>query len=364
MMIPIARPLIEENEKQAVIDVLDSGMIAAGEYVNKFEAQFAKYINSRYGIACSSGTTALDVALKAAGIKKGDKVLTTPFTFIASSNAILYSGAEPVFTDIEADTFNISPDAIRKKLKEELDIKALLIVHLYGLSCNMDEIMKIVDEYDLILIEDCAQAHGAEYRGKKAGTFGDVSTFSFYPTKNITTGEGGMVLTDNEKIYKKAKLLINHGSQERYNHEVLGYNYRMTNIAAAIGLSQLEKLNDFNQKRQRNAAFFTENLKDISWLETPVVPEGYKHVFHQYTIKINKNRDDFADYLKNNGIGYGIHYPLTVNKQPLYKKLGYEKEEYRVAEEMSSKVISIPVHPALNESELNKIVDVIGNYTE
>jgi len=363
-MIPIANPIIEDKEKNKVLEVMDSGMLASGQYVKDFENNFADFIGAKYANATTSGTTGLHVALKAAGIEEGDKVLTTPFTFIASSNSILFCGAEPIFADVKEDTFNIDPVSMRKKLKENPDIKAVIVVHLYGLACDMDPIMELVEEYDLKLIEDAAQSHGAKYKGKNVGNFGDVAVYSFYPTKNITTGEGGMVLTDNEKIYKKAKLLINHGSQERYNHEVLGYNYRMTNIAAAIGLSQLEKLNDFNQKRQRNAAFFTENLKDISWLETPVVPEGYKHVFHQYTIKINKNRDDFADYLKNNGIGYGIHYPLTVNKQPLYKKMGYEKEEYRVAEEMSSKVISIPVHPALNESELNKIVDVIGNYTE
>src|SRR5690554_2430258 len=247
-MIPIARPIISESEKNNIQQVMDSGMLASGGFVKEFEEGFAAYTGSSYGIATTSGTTALHVALETAGIREGDRVLTTPFTFIASSNSILYCGATPVFADVCPDSFNIDPDSIRRKLEEDPGIKGLLIVHLYGLPCEMEEIMELVEEYNLVLIEDCAQAHGAEYSGKKAGTFGKTAAYSFYPTKNMTTGEGGIVLTNDEKVMEKARMLINHGSQKRYYHQILGYNYRMTNLAAGIGLAQLENLEEFNVK--------------------------------------------------------------------------------------------------------------------
>lgn len=362
-MIPIANPRIDRKEKQSVLEVMDSGMLASGSYVNEFENNFSSYIGTEYGIATTSGTTGLHVALKAAGIEEGDKVLTTPFTFIASSNSILYCGAEPVFVDVRPDTFNIDPEKMREKLKEDPDIQAVVIVHLYGLACDMDPIMEIVDEYNLILVEDSAQAHGAVYKGKKVGTFGDTAAFSFYPTKNMTTGEGGMVLTDDQEIVETARLLIQHGSPERYKHEILGYNYRMTNIAAAIGLRQLEKLPDFNQKRKENACFLTENLKELDWLETPYVPDDREHVFHQYTVKV-ENRDQFISYLEENEIGYGIYYPRPAYKQPLYKKLGYDFYELPVSESLCQQVVSLPVHPALSKGDLEKIVEVVKKFNK
>ncbi|MGM0410945.1 MAG: DegT/DnrJ/EryC1/StrS family aminotransferase, partial [Bacillota bacterium] len=248
-MISIANPIIEDKEKNKVLEVMDSGMLASGQYVKDFEKNFGDYIGTKYAHATSSGTTALHVALKAAGIKEGDKVLTTPFTFIASSNSILFCGAEPIFADIKEDTFNIDPASMKKKLEENPDIKALIVVHLYGLSCDMDPIMDLVEEYDLILIEDAAQSHGASYKDKKVGNFGDAAIYSFYPTKNMTTSEGGMVVTNDKEVSEESELLINHGATERYKHEVLGYNYRMTNISAAIGLEQLKKLDKYNTKR-------------------------------------------------------------------------------------------------------------------
>ena len=216
-------------------------------------------------------------------------------------------GAEPIFADVKEDTFNIDPVSMRKKLKENPDIKAVIVVHLYGLACDMDPIMELVEEYDLKLIEDAAQSHGAKYKGKNVGNFGDAAVYSFYPTKNMTTGEGGIVLTNDEKINEKSELLINHGASERYKHKTLGYNYRMTNIAAAIGLEQLKKLDKYNEIRRENAAYLTENLKDLDWLQTPVVPEDREHVFHQYTIKVEDNfnltRDELLQKLKDNDIG-------------------------------------------------------------
>lgn len=360
-MIPIAKPIITESEKKNIQKVMDSGMLAGGAYVTEFEESFAEFSGSKYGIATTNGTTALHVALEAAGIKKGDKVLTTPFTFIASSNAILFCGGIPVFADVEQDSFNIDPEDIREKLEADPEIKGLLIVHLYGCPCKMAEIMELVNEYNLILIEDCAQAHGAEFKGKKVGTFGQASAYSFYPTKNMTTGEGGIVLTDVEEVMKKARLIVNHGSQKRYYHEVLGYNYRMTNLSASIGLAQLEKLNEFNQKRQANALFLTENLRDLDWLTVPQYSTEYHHVYHQYTVQVQE-RDNFVRLLEENGIGYGIHYPLPVYKQPLYQDLGYEGISLKVSEELSERVVSLPVHPSLTREELETIVQVVRSF--
>jgi len=360
-MISIAEPLIDENEKKEVLKVLDSGMLAHGKYVNQFEEEFASFIGCKYGVATASGTAALHVALLAAGISEGDKVLTTSFSFIASSNAILYCEARPVFADIDENTFNISAADIEKKLKNNPDIKALLIVHLYGLTCEMDKIMELVEKYDLTLIEDCAQAHGARYKGKNAGTFGDVSVFSFYPSKNITTGEGGILLTEKENIKDRAANLIDHGATNKYNHEVLGYNYRMTNIAAAIGVQQLKKLNQFNRKRRENAYFLTEELSSLAGIITPDYPEKYYHIFHLYTIKV-LNRGQLAEHLKENEIGFGIHYPVPLYRQPLYKKLNYDQLRLSAVENVCRKVISLPVHPGLSDQDLKKIVNVIKEY--
>lgn len=360
-MIPIAKPIITEKEKEKVMQVMDSGMLACGQYVKDFEKEFSNYIGCNYGIATSSGTTALDIALKSAGIEEGDKIITTPFTFIASSNSILYSGAEPVFVDIDRNTYNISPELIREKMEEEPEIKALLIVHLYGLPCNMDEIMDIVDEYNLILIEDCAQAHGAEYCGQKVGTFGDVAIFSFYPTKNMTTGEGGIVLTGDKEIMERARLLVNHGQSGRYYHKILGYNYRMTNIAAAIGLVQLEKLDMYNEQRQKNAAYLTDKLNNLEYIEVPQVPKNYCHSFHQYTIKVEQ-REQLISCLQEKEIGYGVHYPTPVYKQPFYQKQGYNSLSLPVCEELSEKVISLPVHPSLSKKDLKLIVETIKSF--
>ncbi|MEJ6951178.1 DegT/DnrJ/EryC1/StrS family aminotransferase [Natronospora cellulosivora (SeqCode)] len=362
-MISIAKPMVSNEEKEKVLEVMDSGILASGSYVKEFENEFAKFIGSEYGIACSNGTTALHLALEAAGIGEGDKVLTTPFTFIASSNAILYCGAKPVFCDIDEKTYNIDPQAIKEELEKDPDISALLIVHLYGLACDMDPIMELVEEYDLVLIEDCAQAHGATYKGKSVGTFGDVGTFSFYPTKNMTTGEGGMLVTDNQEIAEKAQILLNQGSARRYYHKVLGYNYRMTNIAAAIGLVQLKKLEGFNNKRQKNAEFLSGNINNPEVLQTPIVPEDCKHVFHQYTITVS-NRENFLKHLEENEIGYGVYYPLPVYRQPLYEERGYGSIELSVTEDLIEKVVSLPIHPGLSEKEVLKIVEVVNNYKE
>ncbi len=355
-MIPIARPVIGEEEKKAVLEVLSSGIIAQGPKVKTFEDAFAGYIGVKHAVATSSGTTALHTALLACGIKAGDEVITTPFTFIASANAILYCNAKPVFADIDEKTFNIDPEEINEKVTRKT--KALLIVHLYGQPCDMDAITEICEDHNLKLIEDACQAHGAEYKGRKVGSFGDAACFSFYPTKNMTTGEGGIITTNSEEIAEKAKLIREHGSKVRYEHIALGYNYRMTDIAAAIGIAQLKKLEEMNAKRIENAKRLSEGLKGIKGIVTPYIAPEVKHVFHQYTIRV-ENREEIIKRLEKAGIGYGIHYPRPIHKQKLYIDLGYE-DKLPVAEKASQEVLSLPVHPGIGEGDIDYIIEVIS----
>lgn len=359
-MIPHVKPLIGKEEEDRVIEVLRSGMLAAGSYVQEFENEFARYHDAKYGIATSSGTTALHVILEAVGIGAGDKVITTPYSFIATANAILYTGATPVFADIDPITYNLSPVKLDNAVKEHPEAKAIVVVHLFGLPADMDEILEIANKHNLIVLEDCAQAHGAIYRGQKVGTMGKAAAFSFYPSKNITSGEGGMILTDDPVIEEKARILVNQGQRQRYYHEMVGYNYRMTNIHAAIGLEQLKKLGMYNQKRIANAKFYDEYILN-SYIQKPVSPPDRKHVYHQYTVKV-KNRDTFTAYLDTNGIGYGIHYPLIMPAQPAYKHLETCAGTWPVAQDLSECCVSIPVHPGLSQSDLETIAEVINKY--
>ncbi len=360
-MINIAKPLMGAEEKQAVLEVLDSGMIACGSIVSEFEKEFAAYLGTEHCIATTSGTTALEVGLRALGIGKGDTVLTTPFSFIASTNSIIYTGATPVFAEIDPDTFLIDPGSIEKALEEHPETKALLIVHLFGLSCDMDAIMEIVRKHGLLLIEDCAQAHGAAWKGQKAGTFGDVGCFSFYPTKNMTTSEGGAVVTRNDETARKARLLINHGMEVRYHHDEIGYNYRMTNICGAIGRCQLKKLEGFNEARREHAFYMNAHI-DNPLIETPVEPDNAKHVFHQYTIKVALgHRDAFIKHLEANGIGYGIFYPLSIPEQKCYADRGFETE-WPVTDTIKQQVVSLPVHPGLTDEEVAEVVRVVNSF--
>jgi len=353
-MIPIAQPLIGQEEKEAVIAVLDSGMLAQGPKVEEFEKAFAALCGVRHAVATSSGTTALHLALLAHNIGPGDEVITSPFTFIASANAILFVGARPVFVDIDESSYNIDPSLIEARITPRT--KALMPVHLFGNPCEMEAIMAIAARHGLIVIEDAAQAHGASIQGRKVGSFG-TGCFSFYPTKNMTTAEGGMVTTDDDQVAEKARLLRNHGMKKRYYHDFLGYNFRMTDLQAALGLAQLAKLEVFNEKRIANARYLTEHLRDV--VITPQVRDGYRHVFHQYTIRVKENRDLMVEQLREQGIGTGIYYPLPVHQQPVYQELGYT-DCLPVAEAMSREVLSLPVHPALSQMDLERIVEVVS----
>jgi dTDP-4-amino-4,6-dideoxygalactose transaminase len=353
-MIPIAKPLIGEEEKKAVEEVLSSGIIAQGPKVGEFESAFSKFCGTDFGVAASSGTTALHLALLTCGVKAGDEVITTPFSFIATANSILYCGAKPVFADIDSQTFNISPEKIKEQITDKT--KAVLVVHLYGQPCEMDTISKLCSDHGLKLVEDACQAHGALYNDRKAGSLGDCGVFSFYPTKNMTTGEGGMLTTNNQEIAERARLLREHGSKVRYHHDVLGYNYRMTDIAAAIGLVQLKKLNDFNNARIKNAERITNVLKDVKGIEAPYVKPGILHVFHQYTVRITKDfhlsRDETTRRLNEMGIGTGIYYPVPIHKQPFYK---VQSSGLEVSEAASKEVLSLPVHPGLSDADVEHI---------
>ncbi|OEC85062.1 MULTISPECIES: DegT/DnrJ/EryC1/StrS family aminotransferase [Methanobacterium] len=361
-MIPIAKPFIGDEEIKEVEAVLRSGFIAQGPKVAEFEEKFAEYIGTRHAVATSSGTTALHVAILCAGIGKGDEVITTPFSFAATANSVLYAGGKPVFVDIDPKTYNINPEKIEEAITDKT--KAILPVHLYGQPADMDQICKIAEDHDLKIIEDAAQAHGAIYHGKKVGSIGDMACFSFYPTKNITTGEGGIITTDDDAFDKDARAIRAHGESERYEHVTLGYNFRMTDIAAAIGVVQIKRLEEFNEKRIENAEYLTEHINSIEGIESPYVAENVRHVFHQYTVRVeNGKRDELKEFLNNEGIGTGVHYPRTIYNQKLYEDLGYTAD-CPEAEKAAAEVLSLPVNPTLTAEDFGKIVSVLQDASD
>jgi dTDP-4-amino-4,6-dideoxygalactose transaminase len=362
-MINLAYPIIGKRERQLIDEVLDSRMIASGKYVAAFEQNFAKYSGTKFAIANASGTTALHTALLMCGIKPGDKVVTTPFSFIATANSILFCGAKPVFADIDPETYNINPAQLEKKLKKEKNVKAVLIFHLYGLACDMASILKLKKKYKFKLIEDACQAHGAEFKGKKAGSFGDAAAFSFYATKNMMTGEGGITLSNDAKMDKYGRQVINHGRDGHSTHTALGYNYRLTNLAAAIGMAQLEQLEGWIEKRNANAAALSKAFEGLDFIKTPFAAKEYRHVFHQYTVRVKAcERENFMKYLADNGVGSGIYYPAVIYKQPYYKKLGYKAGLCPEAEKAAKEVVSLPVHPMVSKEDIEKIINVIKGY--
>ncbi|HMK46817.1 MAG TPA: DegT/DnrJ/EryC1/StrS family aminotransferase [Methanocella sp.] len=358
-MIPIAKPLIGHEEINGVVSVLRSGTLAEGPRVKEFEEAFASYIGVKYAVAVNSGTAALLVSLLAKGIGNGDEVIVPPFTFIATANAVLFAGAKPVFADVNPDTFNIDPELIRQKITK--NTRAIIPVDLYGQIAPMDEIMEIARNHNLAVIEDACQAHGASLHGKKAGSF-DAGCFSFYPTKNMTTSEGGIITSDDATFIDKAKMIRSHGSRARYYHEMLGFNLRMTDISAAIGLAQMHKVELYNKSRIANARLLTQKLYGIRGIETPVIHDGCRHVFHQYTIKVTPefrlSRDEVIQKLTEASIGTGVYYPVPIHQQQLYRELGFT-DSCPVSELLSQQVISLPVHPSVTEQEISYIADTI-----
>jgi perosamine synthetase len=358
--IQIARPVIGKEEIAAVTTVLESGMLAAGEQVAEFERQFAGYCSSDHAVAINNGTAALHAALLAADIRPGDEVIVPAFSFIATATAVSMCGATPVFADVLVDTFNIDPDHVEERVTPKT--RAVIGVHLFGQPFAIGAIQEICQRHNLKLIEDAAQAHGALYNGGKVGGFGHFGCFSFYATKNMITGEGGMVTTGDRASVERLHLIINHGQSEKYLHTRLGYNYRMTDIAAAIGLVQLKKLEKFNQRRRKNAGYYSANLA-VNGLVTPVVAPGMEPVWHQYVIRLTEefpmDRTEFMDYLKANRIGSAVHYPIPMHRQPLYAPVP-DPDPCPVSSHLATSVLSLPVHPLLDQKELEYICDTIN----
>jgi len=343
---------ISEAAVQAVTEVLRSGYLIQGPKVKQFEEDFARFCGTEHAVAVSNGTTGLHLALLALGVERGDEVITTPFTFIASGTSILFVDAKPVFADIDPRTFNIDPDRIEEAITART--KAIMPIHLYGQSAEMDRIMKIARDHDLAVLEDACQSHGGEFNGKKVGSIGDAGVFSFYPTKNMTTGEGGMITTNDEKVADTLRLLRNHGQESRYSHVLRGFNFRLTDIGAAIGIEELKLLENRTEKRRANAKYLSEHLGDV--VEVPYVTPGVRHVFHQYTIKTDR-RDELISSLVDHEVGYGINYP-----KPLYAFKPFENcgaVKLPVTEETIKKVISLPVHQDLSRDDLDTIVKAV-----
>ena len=355
--IPVAAPQIGAEERAAVLAVLDSGQLAQGPVVEAFEQEFAAWCGVSHAVAVNSGTAALHLLMLAHGFKEGDEIITSPFTFVASANAALFVGASPVFVDIEPETYCLDPELVEAAITPRT--RAVMPVDLYGHPAAIDAIREITDRHGIVLIEDACQAHGAAIGGKRAGGFGVSASFSFYPTKNMTTAEGGMVTTPDVDLAAKVEVLRQHGAAHRYHHDLLGYNFRLTDIAAAIGRAQLAKLDDFNAARRRNASVLDEGLAGLSGVVTPRERPGFGHVYHQYTVRIEGDRDLFQQRLRELGVGSAVHYAVPVHRQPLYMKLGYDTVSMPISERMADHVLSLPVHPSLSAADLDRIIDSV-----
>jgi dTDP-4-amino-4,6-dideoxygalactose transaminase len=357
--IAIADPDIGERELERVRDVLESDRLADGPVVREFERDFADYCRADHGVATANGTAALQTALEAVGIGEGDAVVTTPFSFVASANAVRLCSARPVFADIDAATYTLDPEAVEDALAANDDVAAILPVHLYGLSADMGRLVEIAEEHGVALIEDAAQAHGAAYGGTPVGTFGDAGCFSFYPTKNMTTGEGGMVVTDDPEIADCAARFVNHGRADAaahgYDHVSVGHNLRLTSLAAGIGLEQLQKLPAYNERRRENAARLSAALEDVSELVLPTEPPNRRHVYHQYTVRCH-DRAALREHLDERGVDTAIYYPTLIPDQPAYD--GYEAS-VPTASRLVEEVVSLPIHPGLDDEDIDRIAAAV-----
>ena len=359
-MIPIAKPLIDDAVKQAVLDVLDSGMLVQGPRVAELETQWAAVCGTTHAVAVVNGTAALHVAMLANEIGPGDEVITTPFTFMASVNSILFVGAKPVFVDIDPATFNIDVDAIEAAVTPRT--KAILPVHLYGRPADMDPILEIAARHGLRVIEDAAQAIGAHYKGRPIGSFG-TACFSLYATKNVMSAEGGMITTNDVEIARQGRLLRQHGSERRYYHDVLGFNFRLSDLHAAIGLAQLGRLPEMTAKRRANAQYLNQHINNPKVI-TPSAQDapGSESVWHQYTIRVvGLDRDEAMKQLTAAGIGTSIFYPVPAHQQRHIVEMGYGQDAVLpVAEQIAHEVLSLPVHPALSVEDLATIAAAVN----
>ncbi len=357
-MIKVNAPYIGEEEIEAVSQVLRDGYLAYGPKAREFEERFAEYLNVKYVKTLSNGTVALYALLKALGIGPGDEVIVPDFSFIATASAVALTGGRPVFADIDLDTYTLSLEEIENKVSRRT--KALIVVHLYGHPADMDPIMRLAEENGLLVIEDCAQSHGATYKGVKVGGIGTGSAFSFYATKNLTMGEGGAVATNSEEVANYVELLRNHGQERRYWHISLGWNFRITNIQGAIGLSQLGKLDRMNERRREIAKIYNELLESVdNHLKTPIEKPWAKHVYHQYTIWVNDEslRDELSRYLSMRGIQTGIHYPHPLHEQPALRGFAVKGACCPNAFNASKHVLSLPMHPGLSDEDVIHVAE-------
>ena len=373
-MIPYGKQTIEQDDIQAVVDVLKSDFLTTGPKIAEFEQTVADYVGAKYAVAISNGTSALHAACFAAGIGPGDEVITTPLTFAASANCVLYCGGTPVFADVDPKTYNIYPEDIRRKITDRT--KAIIAVHLAGQPCDMDAIHSIAREYGLIVIEDGAHALGSVYKGKKVGSLSDMTTFSFHPVKPITTGEGGMIVTDNEDFYKKMVLFRSHGITRDdsmmtrndgpwfYQQFDLGYNYRITDIQCALGCSQMKKLDRFLARRKETVARYNEAFADCDNIITPYQLSDTESGWHLYIVQVkNCDRRQVFETMREKGIGVNVHY-IPVYMHPYYQEHGYENVHCANAEEIYSHIISLPLYPGLTFEQQDYVIDTLKSLCE
>lgn len=356
--IPVARPLIGEAEKRAVMEVLDSGQLAMGSRTEAFERAFAQYVGAKHAIGVNSGTAALIVALQAHGVGPGDEVITTPFSFIATATSIIACGATPVFVDIDPFDLNLDPDQVEDAITDRT--RAVMPVHLYGHPARIEEIRQLCEDHGLALVEDAAQAHGAEHAGRRVGTFG-TGCFSFYPTKNMTTGEGGIITTNDDEVARLCRIIRSHGQEVRYKHDYFGLNWRMQDLNAAIGLVQMDYIEDWNRARIANAEKLANLIRAV---ETPRVRPGDRHVFHQFTVRVPRDRDRTQQLLQEAGIGSAVHYPIPIHQQPIMREMGFGEGTFPVAEAAAEQVLSLPVHPSLGPEDVEYIASTLNRICE
>lgn len=352
------------EEIRAAVRVLRSGILTdrdgSGPQVLDFQNAFASYVGAKHAVATNSGTAALQASLLAAGVEAGDEVIVPSFTFVATAETIALTGARPVFVDIDPRTYNMDPKEVEEAITTKT--RAIIPVHLYGLTADMDPIVEIARKNNIVVIEDAAQAHGAEYKGRKAGALGDLACFSFYGSKNITTGEGGMVTTDNRRYMETLRALRSHGEDRPNQSVMLGSNYRMPEIEAAIGLAQLSKLPIFLEARRRNAAILSEGLAGIKGLQLPHEPDGYTHSWNVFTLRLRganaAKRNKMVSRLRERRVGAQVYYPRPIHLMPYYRRL-YGRVRLARTETASRQVFSLPVHPALKDRELDLIVKAV-----
>lgn len=350
---------IKDEIDEAVLDVMASGYFVLGPNVKALEAEMAEYVGCQHGVGVASGTDALRLSLEALDIGPGDEVITTPFTFVATANTISHAGARPVFVDIDLRTYNIVPTQIEAAITERT--KAILPVHLYGQPAEMEEIMVIAQRHNLYVIEDCAQAIGAEDDGRRAGSFGDLACFSFYPTKNLGAfGDAGLVTTNDPELAERVTVLRQQGSKTRYYHDVLGFNSRLDEMQAALLRVKLRRLDDWQARRGQIATQYDEVLGELG-LETPFVRPGVTHAYHQYTVRVAR-RDELHEFLRERGVGSMIYYPLPLHLQKMYDDLDYAEGSLPVSEDAGREVLSLPMYPELTDEQVQTVADTIGEF--